>query len=308
MRSIAMTPVTDWPARDIARRDILAIAAAGIAATRTAAAQTPPAPDQPQGKATVVLERLPEGVLLIGIDRPETQNRIDVPTFIALGQAYYEFEHDEALRVAVLHGRGTDFSHGLDVQSWGAALASGPLRTPPKFLDPLGTSGPERSKPLVVAAQGHVTRVAHELFLAADVRVAARDIVFNQGEVTAASFPGGGATIRFVREAGWGNAMRYMLAGEDWNADDAYRMGLVQELTELGQQLDRATTFAKQIAATAPLGVRAVLASARGFLKDGETAALTALQPTFGQLMRSEDRREYFRSLRENRAPVFVGR
>ena len=56
--------------------------------------------------------------------------------------------------------------------------------------------------------QGHVTRIAHELFLAADLRVVAQDTVFNQGEVTAASFPGGGATIRFVREAGWGNAMR----------------------------------------------------------------------------------------------------
>jgi enoyl-CoA hydratase len=128
------------------------------------------------------------GVLLIGIDRVDAQNRIDIPTFSALGQAYYEFEHDEDLRVAVLYGKGPDFSRGLDLPSWGAGLRAGPFQAPPNFLDPLGTTGPERSKPLVVAVQGHVTRIAHELFLAADVRVAARDAVFNQGEVTARRF------------------------------------------------------------------------------------------------------------------------
>ena len=142
--------------------------------------------------------------------------------------------------------KGPDFSRGLDLPSWGAALAAGPLRQPPRFIDPLGTAGPVRSKPVVVAVQGQVTRVAHELFLAADVRVAAQDAVFNQGEVTAGSFPGGGATIRFTREAGWGNAMRYMLTGDEWHADDAHRMGLVQELTAPGQQLDRAMAVAQR--------------------------------------------------------------
>ena len=297
----------------VTRRDFLTLvgtAAAGITAVGPAFGQTPPAPsaNPPDQTATVVLERLPNGVLLIGIDRPEAQNRIDVPTFNALGQAYYQFERDDDLRVAVLHGRGPDFSQGLDVGSWGAVLAAGPFKQPPNFLDPLGTAGPVRSKPLVVAVQGHVTRIAHELFLAADVRVAAQDAVFNQGEVTAASFPGGGATIRFTREAGWGNAMRYMLTGDDWHADEAHRMGLIQELTAPGQQLDRATEIAKKISATAPLGVSAVLASSRRALAEGETAAFAALQPEFGRLMRSEDRREYFRALQERRAPIFHGR
>jgi enoyl-CoA hydratase len=313
-----MTPESGTSGAAVARRDLLAAvgtAAVGFAAARTAFAQSqpqPPAsgalPDQPEGKSTVVLERLPNGVLLIGIDRPEAQNRIDVPTFNALGQAYFEFEHDDGLRVAVLHGRGADFSRGLDLQSWGAALAAGPLKPAANILDPLGTSGLERSKPLVVAVQGHITRIAHELFLAADLRVAAQDAVFNQGEVTAAAFPGGGATIRFVREAGWANAMRYMLTGEDWDADEARRMGLVQELTAPGQQLDRAIELAKKIAVAAPLGVRATLASAHRALSDGEKAALAALQPEFGRLFRSEDRQEFIRSLRENRAPAFVGR
>lgn len=308
-----MTIASGRPESAITRRDLLALAgtaAVGLTAARPAAAQSPsgttPAPSQ--GKRPVVLDRLPMGVLLIGIDRVEAQNRIDIATFNALGQTYYDFEHDQDLRVAVLYGKGPDFSRGLDLPSWGAALQGGGFQPPPNFLDPLGTAGPERSKPLVIAVHGHVTRIAHELFLAADVRIAAQDTVFNQGEVTAASFPGGGATVRFVREAGWGNAMRYMLTGQEWGADEAYRMGLVQELTAPGQQLDRATDVAKQIAAAAPLGVRATLASAHRALSEGEKAALTALQPEFGRLLRSEDRQEYLRALRDRRAPVFVGR
>jgi enoyl-CoA hydratase/carnithine racemase len=134
-----------------------------------------------------MLDRLPMGVLLIGIDRVEAQNRIDIPTASALGQAYYEFEHNDGLRVAVLYGNGPDCSGGLDLASWGPGLRGGQFQAPPRFLDPFGTSGAERSKPLVVAVQGHVTRIAHELFLAADLRVAAHDRVFNQGEVTAVS-------------------------------------------------------------------------------------------------------------------------
>jgi enoyl-CoA hydratase len=256
----------------------------------------------------VVLDRPVKGVLLIGIDRIDAQNRIDIPTFSAIGQAYYQFEHDDDLKVAVLHGKGPDFSKGLDQASWGAALRNGPFQTPQNFIDPVATAGPERSKPLVVAVQGHVTRVAHELFLAADLRIASQDAIFNQGEVTAASFPGGGATVRFVREAGWGNAMRYMLTGEDWHTDEAYRMGLVQVVTPSGQQLDRAVDIAKQIASYAPLGVQALLGSARRAFREGERVALLSLQPEFGRLSRSEDRQEYFRALQEKRSPVYVGR
>jgi enoyl-CoA hydratase/carnithine racemase len=302
------------PEAGLGRRDVLALAGAVVATALPAGlalAQSPPvagASTQSQTKTTVVLGRPAKGVLTIGIDRVDAQNRIDIPTFSSIGQAYYQFEHDDDLKVAVLHGKGPDFSQGLDQASWGAALRNGPFQPPQNFIDPLATAGPERSKPLIVAVQGHVTRVAHELFLAADLRVAAQDAVFNQGEVTAASFPGGGATVRFVREAGWGNAMRYMLTGEDWQTDEAYRMGLVQIITTPGQQFDRAVNLARQIAAYGPLGVQALLGSARRAFREGERAALLSLQPEFGRLLRSEDRQEYFRALQENRNPVYVGR
>src|SRR5262249_5294449 len=136
----------------LARRDLLT--AAAVLPAMAAAISSARAQSQRESRKTVLLERLPGGVLLIGIDRAEVQNHIDIPTFYALGQAFYEFEHDEGRRAAVLHGKGRDFSQGLDLASWGLGLR-GPLRPPADFLDPLGTAGSERSKPLVVAVQGH---------------------------------------------------------------------------------------------------------------------------------------------------------
>jgi enoyl-CoA hydratase len=141
--------------------------------------------------------------------------------------------------------------------------------------------------------------------LAADIRVAAADATFSQGEVARSVFPGGGATVRMTREAGWGNAMRYMLTGEEWGAEEARRIGLVQEVVPTGKQLDRAIEIA--LAAAAPLGVRATIASSRQALTNEETA-LAALQGALFRLAQSEDRKEFARALQERRQPVFQGR
>jgi enoyl-CoA hydratase len=255
----------------------------------------------------VTLDRLQGGVLLIGIDRPQTSNRVDPPILIGLGKAYYQLDHEDALRVAVLHGVGPDFVAGLDVPAFVAATAAGVL--PPKdtdFINPLNLAEP-RAKPVVVAVQGAVNSVGHELALAADIRVAASDSQFAQLEVTNAVFPAGGATVRFTREAGWGNAMRYMLTGDKFSAEEAFRMGLLQEVTPVGKQLDRAIDIAKKIAALAPLGVQAVLASAHQAVV-AEDAALQALQPQFQKLLRSDDSREARAALQEHRPPIYHGR
>jgi enoyl-CoA hydratase/carnithine racemase len=263
--------------------------------------------DTPPG-GPVALARHDGGILTIGINRPEAQNRLDPATLIALGKAYYTLEHDAALRVGVLHGHGPDFCPGIDPEPFAAAVRAGtfPPRDP-ELINPFGLRGPTRTKPLVAAVHGATALGGHELFLAADVRVAASDTRFGQGEVTRGVFPGGGATVRFVREAGWGNAMRYMLTGEAWGAEEARRMGPVAVVTPPGRQLDTALALARRIAAAAPLGVQATIASARQALP-AEVEALAAITPVFQRLLQSEDRDEYFRAEREGRAPVFRGR
>jgi enoyl-CoA hydratase/carnithine racemase len=247
-------------------------------------------------------------VLLIGIDRAEAGNRLDPPIFVGLGKAYYQLEHDDELRVGVLHGLGPDFSYGIDVPALLAAAAAGAF--PPKNpdnLDPFGRTAPFRTKPVVVAVQGATWLGGHELFLAADIRVAASDASFSQADVTRALVAGAGGAIRFPREAGWANAMRYMLTGEQWGAEEARGVGLVQDIAAPGQQLDRAIELAQKIATAAPLGVRATLASARQSLV-GEAAALAALRAEFLRLLQSEDFKEFQRAIQEGRAPVFQGK
>jgi enoyl-CoA hydratase/carnithine racemase len=307
------------PAADLGRRDVLALAGAAaavglaegpaLAQSQPAAAATATTQPQTQTKPTVVFDRPVKGVLLIGIDRIDAQNRIDISTFSAIGQAYYQFDHDDDLKVAVLHGKGPDFSKGLDQASWGAALRNGPFQTPQNFIDPVATAGPERSKPLVVAVQGHVTRVAHELFLAADLRIAAQDAIFNQGEVTAASFPGGGATVRFVREAGWGNAMRYMLTGDHWSAEESYRIGITQQIAATpGAALEAGIAIARKIAACGPLSIKATLTSAHQYVDPVEADALSKLGAQYAALYRTEDFLEGRRAEAEGRPPKYQGK
>src|SRR6516225_5013697 len=223
-------------------------------------------------ESTVIVERR-DGVLLIGINRPEANNRIDPPTYVALGQALYQLEDDSELRVGVLYATGPDFVPALDLAAYAAAAQAGtfPAANPrTDIVDPLDMTPPRRTKPLVVAVQGQTKRVGHELFLAADVRVAASDTIFAQDEALLGLYPGGGATVRLVREIGHGNAMRLMLTGEAWGVEEAQRYGLVQAVTPPGQQLERALEFAHKIAAAAPLGVRATVTAVHRYEQDGE--------------------------------------
>jgi enoyl-CoA hydratase len=310
-----MSDTNTLPTSGIARRDFMlaraggAVLAAGTSGSRAVLAQTAPSPvaPPPNTPGTVEVERR-DRVLLIGINRPQALNRLDVPILIALGKAYYQFEHDDGLRVAVLHGIGPNFCMGLDIPSFTAAQAAGTYPSKdPDILNPLGLRPPVRTKPVVVAVQGGIRGIGHELVFAADVRVAASDSRFGHLEVTVGVFPAGGDTVRLTREAGWGNAMRYMLTGDEYGADEAYRLRLVQEITPPGKQLDRAVELANHVAANAPLGVRATLASARQAISN-EDAALQALGSDLQRLLQSEDAKEAQSALREGRKPVFHGR
>jgi enoyl-CoA hydratase/carnithine racemase len=105
--------------------------------------------------------------------------------------------------------------------------------------------------------------MGHELQLVAGIRVASADVRFGQDENTHGRFPGGGSTIRFPREAGWGNAMRYLLTGDHWGAQEAYRMGVIQQIApDPATALEAGIGLARKIAACGPLGIKTTLQSA----------------------------------------------
>ena len=248
-------------------------------------------------------------VMLIGLNRPSKRNAFDQEMSAQLCAAYTALEDDPAARCGVVFGHGGDFTAGLDLPYFAARWAEGddPFAPPEGGVDPFGLSGRPRTKPVVAAVQGRCYTLGIELVLAADVRVASQDATFIQMEVLRGIYPVGGATVRFVAEAGWGNAMRWMLTGEPFSASEAHRMGLVQQVTETGGQLEAALRIAGKIAAAAPLAVRTARGSAAIARRDGEEAALSRLLSDLRPLLESEDAAEAITAFRERREAVFRG-
>ncbi|MGZ6792325.1 MAG: crotonase/enoyl-CoA hydratase family protein [Mycobacteriales bacterium] len=250
-------------------------------------------------------------VLLIGVDRAAKRNAWDLATIAAVAQAYDELAADDDVRVGVLHGHGDHFSAGLDlaevlpaVQEQGPAVIAGPGRH-----DPFGLFGTPVPKPVVLAVQGIAFTLSIELALACDVVVAADDVRFRQLEVGRGILPFGGATLRAPLQLGWGNAMRFLLTGEEFGAAEALRIGLVQEVVPAGQQLARATELAHLIARQAPLGVCGTLANARVAQRSAaEAAAREHLAGLLPGLVASEDAAEGVASFVERREARFTGR
>ena len=246
-------------------------------------------------------------LLLVGLNRPEKRNAMNVEMFVDVGRAYARLDHDDNLRCGILHAHGDHFTAGLDLAEWAPVFAGGKMPIAPDGLDPLGLQGPPLRKPLLCAVQGICFTIGIELMLATDVRVAARGTRFGQIEIKRGIYPVGGATIRMPREAGWANAMRWLLTGDEFSAEDAHRVGLVQEVVEPGQQLDTAIEIAEHIAAQAPLGVRATLASSRMALAAQEAEAAARLSPDLAPIMASDDVREGVQSFIERRQARFTG-
>lgn len=247
-------------------------------------------------------------VLLIGLNRVAKRNAFDPPMFHDLARVYGEYEANPGLWCAVVFAHGPHFTGGIDLAQFASLFErEDPFAQAAGCVDPFGLRS-HLSKPLVVAVQGITFTIGIEMLLAADIRIAANDARFAQLEIARGLYPLGGATFRLVREAGWGNAMRYLLTADDFGAEEALRIGLVQEVTEPGRQLERAVAIAERIAAQAPLGVQATLRSARLSILEGETQAAARVRDDMPAILASADFREGLASFRERRAASFLGK
>jgi enoyl-CoA hydratase len=312
---------------DLGRRSFLKMAAAvGGASTLVAlpnvvGAQNTDTPQQSDAPA-ITLQDVPFSsgakltierrgqLVLLGINRSYIQNRIDPETFEKLAEAYYQYDHDPSLRAAVLFGHGDNFSRGIDVEGFKSLAGTGkPWIASTGTIDPLGKRAPSLTKPLIVVTHRDTWNMAHEIFLVADIRIASADTRFGQDENTHGRFPGGGSTIRFVREAGWGNAMRYMLTGDHWSAEEGYRIGDVQQVARTPEKaLVAGIQIANKIAACGPLGIKTTLLSAHLAIDSTETEALSRLDAQFGALFHTQDFLEGRKAEVEGRKPVYQGK
>lgn len=247
---------------------------------------------------------------LIGFNRPDKRNAFTIEMMRDLALAYGRYAADAQARCLVLHSHGAAFCAGLDLsQGADRLMPEGPkLFVPPGGIDPTGVGTPRVAKPVVSAIRGICFTLGIELALAGDVVVAASDTKFGQLEVTRGIYPFCGASVRMPQAFGWHNAMRWLLTGDIFSAAEAHRIGLVQEVTEPGDEVARAIEIATRIADAAPLAVQATLRSASLALRDGSQAALDDLYPTAARLHPTEDAKLGIATYLDRQRPVFAGR
>lgn len=248
-------------------------------------------------------------VLLIGVNRPDAYNLWNLEVIQAVSRAYRQLGDDPNLRVGVVYGHGKGFTAGLDLASVAPAVAAGDVSSvlPADGYDPWDFLGEPCPKPVVVAAHGTCNTLGIELMLASQVAVAAEGTKFAQLEVARGIFPLGGATFRFPSKLGPAG-MRYLLTAERFDAEVAFRLGLVSEVVSAGRHLERAVEIARMIASNAPLGVQASLSSARAAERASRDAAAAVLLERNAAVMSSADAAEGIAALIEKRAAVFTGR
>lgn len=247
-------------------------------------------------------------LFLIGIDRPRKLNGFSPKMLTEMAEAFTAFERDDNAWVGVLYAHGANFTAGLELDKVAPVMRERGSVYPVGSVDPLSLRPPIRTKPLVCAVNGICFTLGIELMLAADIVIAADDCRFAQIEVKRGIMPAGGATIRMVERAGWGNAQRYLLTGDEFGAAEALRLGFIQEVVPAGRQKDRALEIARTIAEQAPLAVRASLASSRMSVDHGPHEAIREFNAQQAKLMATGDAAEGVRSFTERRNAKFTGR
>ena len=269
-----------------------------------------PSPDaDPEiGRITTSLS---DKIFYIGIDRPTKLNGFTPEMFQQIAQAFTDYENNSNALCAVVFSHGPHFTAGIDLPKIASYMKSGNRESeilyPKGLIDPLGLRGLIRTKPVVCAVRGITFTYGLELSLACDVTIAADNCRFSQLEVLRGIMPTGGATIRFVQRAGWGNAMKYLLSGIEFNSEEALKMNIVQEVVKPYEVYTRAKEIARSIAEAAPLAVKETIKNAKLALEEGREAAAAEFDTVQEMLASSNDAKEGVEAFKNKKKPNFKG-
>jgi enoyl-CoA hydratase len=242
----------------------------------------------------------------IVVDNVAKRNAFTPDMMAELSEALTAFDADDEAWVAVLAFAGDHTTAGLDMPKF-----FGPNRerrdSPPGSVDPFALRR-RTLKPVVAAVQGLCLTVGIEMMLAADIVIASDTARFCQMESKRGIAPLGGAHFRFLTRTGWGNAMYHLMLCDEFDAQRALQIGLVQEVVPAGQQVERALEIAQRIAQNAPIGLRAMKEAALRYIQAGEAMAIAGIPAIYAQVMDTEDAKEGIRSFVERREAKFQGR
>lgn len=251
-----------------------------------------------------------DNILLITLDRPKA-NAIDVPTSLALYQAFVDFENNPDLRVAVLTGGGDRFfSAGWDLKAAANGEAVDADHGPGGFAGL--TEYFHRTKPIIAAVNGLALGGGFELALSADMIVAADSAEFALPEVQLGIIADSGGVLRLPKRLPPAIASEILMTGRRMTADEARSWGLVNRVAAADNMVVEAMGLAAEVAAGAPLALRAIkevtsVAETAG-VEDGFDLMRSGQLPGYQAMLDSQDALEGPRAFAEKRDPIWLGR
>jgi enoyl-CoA hydratase/carnithine racemase len=255
-----------------------------------------------------VLYEKKDAVAYVTVNRPKVLNALNTPTWKDLRTAFEDARDDAAIRGVILTGAGNKaFIAGADIGELAhltASEAEQSSRFGQDVLDVIENLG----KPVIAAVNGFALGGGCETAMACTIRIAVDTAKFGQPEVTLGLVPGGGGTQRLPRLVGKGRALQLILSGEMINAQEAYRIGLVNEVVPASDLITRAEAILKKIASNAPIAVKFALEAANKGLDTSQGEGLLLEASYFGLCAATEDKKEGTTAFLEKRAPQFRGR
>jgi enoyl-CoA hydratase/carnithine racemase len=255
-----------------------------------------------------VLYEKKNAIAYVTVNRPKVLNALNTPTWKDMQTAFEDARDDAAVRGVILTGAGDKaFIAGADISELArtsAFEAEQSSRFGQGVLDLIENLG----KPVIAVVNGFALGGGCETAMACTIRLAVESAKFGQPEVTLGLVPGGGGTQRLPRLIGKGRALQLILSGEMIGAEEAYRIGLVNEIVPRAELITRAEAILNKIAGNAPIAVRFALEAANKGMEASQSEGLLLEASYFGLCAATEDKKEGTSAFLEKRAPQFHGR
>ena len=254
-----------------------------------------------------ILFEIRDAVATVTINRPDKLNALNAEVIAELGDAAARIEKDPAVRGAILTGAGAKaFVAGADIaEIAGQGAVDGKARAleGQRVFRSLERCG----KPVIAAVNGFALGGGCELAMACHLRVASEQARFGQPEVKLGIAPGYGGTGRLPRLVGKGRALELLLTGQMIDAQEAYRIGLVNRVVGADRLLAESEQLLRSILENGPLAVGACLEAVDAGLDVGMDEALLLEANLFGLLSGTADMREGTAAFLAKRKPAFQG-
>jgi enoyl-CoA hydratase/carnithine racemase len=243
-------------------------------------------------------------VATVWLDRPGQLNALNLEMRNALSDRFKRLNDDRAVRAIVVTGGDKVFAAGADIK---LLADKGPAEVRALgFLD-LWRPIAESPKPVIAAVSGYALGAGCELALMCDIIVADSTAQFGQPECRLGVMPGAGGSQRLIRAIGKAPASLLLMTGGMLNAERAYALGLVSELTEAGGCMEAARKIAARVASMPPLAIAAIKKTLADAADLPLPEALALENQAFLKLFDTQDQKEGMAAFLEKRKPDFKG-